>query len=132
MYTMKQTCEQTGLSYETLKFYCNQGLVPHVKRDALNRRVFDDRDVAWINSLTCLKNCGMGIQDMREYLALCLQGPSSIPARKAVLAVKREALERELARIQASMDYIDWKQRFYDDVLSGKTPYVSNLIPAEE
>ena len=27
MYTMKQACEKTGLSYETLKFYCNQGLV---------------------------------------------------------------------------------------------------------
>ena len=33
MYTMKQACEKTGLSYEILKFYCNQGLVPNVKRD---------------------------------------------------------------------------------------------------
>ena len=44
MYTMKQACEKTGLSYETLKFYCNQGLVPNVKRDSQNRRIFDDRD----------------------------------------------------------------------------------------
>lgn len=35
MFTMKQTCEQTQLSYETLKFYCNQGLVPNVKRDKI-------------------------------------------------------------------------------------------------
>ena len=61
MYTMKQACEQTGLSYETLKFYCNQGLVPNVKRDEQNRRIFSDRDIRWINSLGCLKNCGMGI-----------------------------------------------------------------------
>ena len=26
------------------------------------------------------------------------------------------------------IDYIDWKQGFYDDVLSGKTKYYSNLI----
>ena len=58
MYTMKQTCEKTNLSYETLKFYCNQGLVPNVKRDSNNRRIFDDRDIAWIQSLNCLKNCG--------------------------------------------------------------------------
>ena len=44
MYTMKQACEKTGLSYETLKFYCNQGLVPNVKRDGNNRRVFADRE----------------------------------------------------------------------------------------
>ena len=27
------------------------------------------------------------------------------------------------------MAYIDWKQGFYDDVLSGKTAYYSNLVP---
>ena len=51
MYTMKQACELTKLSYETLKFYCNEGLVPNVKRDKNNHRIFDDRDIAWINSL---------------------------------------------------------------------------------
>ena len=33
LYPMKEACEQTGLAYETLKFYCNIGLVPGVKRD---------------------------------------------------------------------------------------------------
>ena len=132
MYTMKQACEKTGLTYETLNFYCNQGLVPNVKRDSQNRRVFDDRDIAWIGSLTCLKNCGMSIQQMREYLELCLQGRTSVPRRKEILAGQRDRLEREIARIQASIDYIDHKQRFYEDVLSGKTPYRSNLLPTEE
>jgi len=132
MYTMKQACEHTGLSYETLKFYCNQGLVPNVKRDSQNRRVFDDRDIAWINSLTCLKNCNMGIGEMKQYLALCLQGSSSIPERKVILEAKQQELRKELKRIQDSIDYIDWKQGFYDEVLSGKRPYISNLIPAEE
>ena len=131
MYTMKQTCAKTGLSYETLKFYCNQGLVPNVKRDGQNRRVFDDRDVAWINSLNCLRNCNMSIQEMREYISLCLSGEATIPERKEILVKKRKALEQELKRIQDSIDYIDWKQGFYDDVLSGKTAYYSNLIPTE-
>ena len=126
---MKQACEQTGLSYETLKFYCNQGLVPNVKRDAQNRRIFSDRDIRWINSLGCLKNCGMGIQEMRQYLQLCLEGPSSIPERKVILEEKRLELEQELKRVQDSIAYIDWKQQFYDEVLAGKREYISNLIP---
>lgn len=44
------------MTYQALKFYCNQGLVPNVKRDKNNRRVFDDRDIAWISSLICLKS----------------------------------------------------------------------------
>ena len=128
MYTMRDVCRETGMAYETLKFYCNEGLVPNVKRNANNYRVFDDRDVAWIKSLTCLKNCGMSIQEMKAYINLCLLGKASIPERKVVLAEKREALLKQIANLQASIDYIDWKQHFYDDVLSGKTKYYSNLI----
>lgn len=129
MYTMKEACAQTGLSYETLKFYCNQGLVPNVRRDEQNRRIFLESDIAWIRSLECLKNCGMGIREMQEYISLCLEGQSSIPRRKEILERKRRELEQELSRIRESIAYIDRKQNFYDDVLSGKAPYVSNLNP---
>lgn len=65
IYSMKQAYEKTNLTYDTLKFYCNEGLVPNVKRDKNNYRIFDDKDIAWINSLSCLKNCGMSITEMR-------------------------------------------------------------------
>lgn len=116
------------MPYETLKFYCNEGLVPNVKRDKNNYRIFDDRDIAWIKSLTCLKNCDMGIAEMKEYLALCLEGPSTIEKRKEILDKKRNALLEKIAALQKSIDYIDRKQSFYDEVLSGKTEYISNLI----
>ena len=131
LYTMMQVCKETGMTYETLKFYCNEGLVPNVKRDKNNRRVFDERDVAWINSLTCLKKCGMSIQEMKDYLALCLRGASTIPQRKELLARKQEALRETIRELQDSVAYIDWKQNFYDEVLSGRRPYESNLIPVE-
>ena len=132
MYTMKEACEKTGLSYETLKFYCNQGLVPGVARDGQNRRIFSEQDIAWINSLGCPKNCGMSIREMQDYLALCLEGQSSIPERKQILERKRQELELELKRVRDSIDYIDWKQEFYDDILAGRKEYHSNLRPLEE
>lgn len=131
MYAMKETCEKTRLTYETLKFYCNQGLVPNVKRDKNNHRIFDDKDIAWINSLNCLKNCGMSILEMKKYINLCLIGESSIPERKEILSLKRESLVKQLKQVQECINYIDWKQGFYNDVLSGKTKYYSNLIKLE-
>ena len=122
LYTMKQACERTGLPYETLKFYCNQGLVPNVQRDAQNRRIFSDGDIGWIRSLECLKNCGMGIREMQEFLGLCQEGPSSIPRRKEILERKRLELEREQLRIRESLSYIDRKQAYYDSILSESTP----------
>lgn len=131
-YTMMQVCRELGMTYQTLKFYCNQGLVPYVKRDKNNRRVFDEHDVEWVRSLTCLKRCGMSIEEMRDYLNLCLEGEKSIPERKKMLAEKRARLGEQMEQIQASMDYIDWKQGFYDDILAGRQPYYSNLVPKGE
>lgn len=125
---MKQVCQEASISYETLKFYCNQGLVPNVKRDKNNYRVFDEHDIAWIKGLICLKNCGMSIAEMREYLKMCLEGVASIPKRKEMLEGKRKELLVRIKLLQDSVEYIDWKQDFYDEVLSGKITYTSNLI----
>lgn len=131
LYTMKETCKKVDMTYEALKFYCNEGLVPNVKRNKNNHRVFDERDINWIASLSCLKRCGMSIQEMKEYLALCLQGPGTIPERKIILEEKRNSLLEKIAELNDSVDYIDWKQQFYDDVLSGKRKYESNLIAVD-
>lgn len=132
VYTMTQACEETGTTYQGLKFYCNEGLVPNVKRDGRNRRFFDERDLAWIKGLSCLRDCDMSIKEMKRYLELCLQGVSSIPERKNLLEQKRRRLVERMAALENSIQYIDAKQRFYDEVLSGKREYVSNLVPAGE
>ena len=129
MYSMKEACTLTNMTYENLKFYCNEGLVLNVKRDRRNYRVFDEHDIKWIQSLNCLKSCGMSIAEMKQYLALCMEGEGTIPERKVILAEKKETLLKSITELQKAVAYIDWKQRFYDDVLSGKTAYYSNLVP---
>lgn len=129
MYSMKEACTLTNMTYENLKFYCNEGLVPNVNRDRRNYRVFDEHDIKWIQSLNCLKSCGMSIAEMKQYLALCMEGEGTIPERKVILAEKKETLLQSITELQKAVAYIDWKQRFYDDVLSGKTAYYSNLVP---
>jgi DNA-binding transcriptional MerR regulator len=129
VYSMKEACTLTNMTYENLKFYCNEGLVPNVKRDRRNYRVFDEHDIKWIQSLNCLKSCGMSIAEMKQYLALCMEGEGTIPERKVILAEKKETLLQSITELQKAVAYIDWKQRFYDDVLSGKTAYYSNLVP---
>lgn len=132
MYSMKETCEKVGMTYEALKYYCNEGLIPNVKRDKNNYRIFDDNNIAWIKSLTCLKKCNMSIEEMKQYLALCLKGESTIPERQVIIAEKKKQLLKEMSDLQESLDFLNWKETFYNDVLSGKTKYFSNLINVDE
>ena len=132
MYSMKETCEKVGMTYEALKYYCNEGLIPNVKRDKNNYRIFDDNNIAWIKSLTCLKKCNMSIEEMKQYLALCLNGESTIPERQVIIAEKKKQLLKEMSDLQESLDFLNWKETFYNDVLSGKIKYFSNLINVDE
>ncbi len=132
MYTMMQVCRELNMTYQTLKFYCNEGLVPNVKRDENNRRIFDERDVKWIKNLSCLKKCGFSIKEMKEYLELCLQGEKTIQQRKEMLSKKQAALRDTIQELEDSIAYIDWKQNFYNEVLDGKRPYVSDLIRTQD
>lgn len=127
MYTMKDVCDMYHMPYETLRFYCNEGLIPNIKRDQNNYRIFNERDLAWINGVQCLRKCGLSIKDLKVYLNLVYQGESSIQERKLILDKQREELLAKKAEIEISIAYIDDKQKYYDDVLSGKIEYRSNL-----
>lgn len=128
VYRTKEAGLKAGISYETLKFYCKEGLVPNVKRDKNNCRIFDERNIAWLKSLQCLKKCGMSLSDMKKYMEYCLQGKSTINKRQAMLANTKKELEARLKEISSSIEYIENKERFYNAVLEGTEPYRSNLI----
>lgn len=132
MYSMKEVCEKTGLTYETLRFYCNEGLIPNVQRGRNNYRQFSENDVLWINGLICLRRCDMSIQDMKTYMQLCMQGESSIPARKEMLAAQKEILLRHMQELLDSIEYIDNKQAYYDGVLNGTISFSTYLKKTEE
>ena len=124
---MKEACEKTGLSYDTLKFYCNKGLVPFSKRDKNNRRVFTDNNLAWLESLKCLKRCGMSIEEIKEYLDLCLRGKSTLLERKAMLERKEQNARAQIEELKRSLEFIAWKKSLYDDFISGRREYYTNL-----
>ena len=131
MFTPKEVCEEVGISYETLKFYCNEGLVPNVKRDKNNYRIFDEKNIAWLKGLQCLKKCGMSIKDMKLYMNYCIEGPSTIPERKEMLNKLNESLVKRINDLNECIHFIENKQAFYD-VLDGKIKYTSNLIDIED
>ena len=131
MCTTKEVCDQVGISYETLKFYCKEGLVPNVKRDKNNYRNFDEKNIAWLKGLQCLRKCGMSIKDMKLYMNYCLEGLSTIPERKEMLHKSKDSLLKQIKEINECINFIDNKQSFYDDVLTGKIKYTSNLIHIE-
>jgi hypothetical protein len=71
----------------------------------------------------------MSMQEMKLYLRYCQEGKRFIPKRKKMLDQKKKELCAEEERLQKAISYIDWKQNFYDEIMKGKLPYISNILP---
>ena len=106
--------------------------MPNVKRDKNNYRIFDEKNIAWLKGLQCLRKCGMSIKDMKQYMNYCLEGVSTIPERKEMLDKSKKYLLEQVEKLNESINFIDNKQMFYDDVLAGKINYTSNLTREED
>lgn len=124
-YTIKQVAEKTQLSIYTLRFYDKQGLLPFVSRNASGYRAFTEGDLHLLQTICCLKDTGMKISDIRQYIAYVMQGPATISQRKHLLRQHRQAIMAQQAAIQRNLQEIDMKLAIYE------SPAATTLVTEE-
>ena len=125
--TIKEFAEKFGVSEHTVRYYTDIGLLP-CKRDAANRRIFDDESENWMQGIACLKGCGASIEDIKEYCRLCLseENRENLLARYQIILNQREQAYKRLEEAKATVKYMDDKVRHYEDILAGVIPDDSN------
>lgn len=47
MYSVKEVAKLLDLTEHTVRYYTDKGLVPNIKRDKNNNRLFDDKSINW-------------------------------------------------------------------------------------
>ncbi len=124
-YTVKEISEKMGLTEHTVRFYTDKGLLP-CRREKNNRRIFDDESVNWLRTIQCLRKCGISIEDIRSYSALCMEGNSTLSVRYEFMKSHRELALKRLEEARELVSYMDHKVRHYEDILEGRAPDDTN------
>lgn len=128
VYTVGEMAKRMGVAASTLRYYDKEGLLPFVERSPGGIRLFRETDVEWLNVIGCLKSAGMSIGDIREYIRLAMQGDGTIDQRLALFKRQRETLLRQMAALQNTLDMLDYKCWFYEQVqAAGSIDAVKNL-----
>ncbi|MET3574384.1 MerR family transcriptional regulator [Bhargavaea ullalensis] len=120
MRTVKEVAEQLGFPEHTIRYYTDQGLVPDLKRDQNNIRLFDEGAVSWLLCAKHLRQCGMSIDDIRTYINLCRQGEATIGKRYEIMKKQRETALAQLEEARQRAKYIAEKTEQYSDFLTGR------------
>ncbi|VDG19236.1 MerR family transcriptional regulator [Lactiplantibacillus mudanjiangensis] len=92
LYSIGAVAKKTGISSYTLRYYDKAGLTPFVKRDDRGQRVFDDDGLESLGLIRCLKQTGMPLEDIRQFVHWCDGGDETLPERLTMFEKQREAV----------------------------------------
>lgn len=112
-FSIGEVVKQTGLSAHTLRYYEKEGLLPFVTKNSSGLRVYSTADLQWLSMIECLKDSGLQIKEIRQYIEWFRQGDATLQQRLELFANRRKVLEAEMARMQTVMNKITFKETLY-------------------
>ena len=120
-YTIKAMSELTGLPASTLRYYDKKGLLPSLKRDNNNVRIFTDEDYGHLRLIDCLKRSGLSIKDIKNFIDLRARGDEALNERLEIFVKRREILLKKLDDLQEVLSVIEYKCWYYSQACDAGT-----------
>lgn len=114
---ISEVSEHYDISPDTLRYYERIGLLPPVNRTQSGIREFGETDIEWVKFIKCMRNAGLTIDLLTEYVELVQQGDRTIEARKELLISQREQLAEKINAMQETLDLLDYKIQVYEDAV---------------
>lgn len=120
---IKKASELTGVSSDTIRYYERIGLIPPVTRNMHGVRNFQDIDIRWIELSRHMRNAGLSVEALIEYIQLFQTGDDkTIPARIEILQDQVNLLKERMQEMQEAHDKLVFKINNYE----------THMIPAEK
>ena len=111
-YSIGQFSKLSGFSIDTLRYYEKQRLL-FPNRDENNRRIYTEKDVAWISFISRLKKTGMSIKEMQKYTKLRYEGDQTISDRLVLLFKQLDNLHEQEKKIDDNIKFVEQKIKTY-------------------
>ncbi len=113
--TINEVSKEYNLSADTLRYYEKIGLIPPVTRTNAGVRNYTEEDCKWVQFIRCMRNAGLPIEALTEYVNLFKQGNHTFDERKAILVNQRELLAKRIESEKAVLKRLDYKIKRYEE-----------------
>jgi DNA-binding transcriptional MerR regulator len=131
-YSIGEVSQTTNIPISTLRYYDREGMFPKLARSNGGIRVFSEKEVATIKVIDCLKNTGMPIKDIKNFLDWGEEGDASLQKRQQLFHERLEEVTKQMAALQETMNTIKYKCWYYDTAMAAGTEAVVKELPLEE
>lgn len=131
-YTVGEMAKILNTTPSTLRYYDKEGLLPFVERTGSGIRMFKDSDYEWLLVIDCLKNTGMGIKDIKKFIDMAITGDATIKERLQMILRQRESVQEQMAKLQQTLDILDYKVWYYTTADKAGTTAVPRNMAEDE
>ena len=118
--TISEVSKKYDLTADTIRYYERIGLIPAIHRNSSGNRDFTEEDCGWVEFIKCMRNAGLSIEALIDYVAMFQKGSSTVKARKNLLIEQREMLVERIENMQATLSRLDKKIEWYEERYLGK------------
>ena len=116
-YSIGQVAAKTGLTVHTLRYYEKEGLLPFVRKSSSGLRMFSDNDLAWLSIIECLKETGMPLKGIKQYIDWFREGDATLPQRLEMFKQQQVKVLAQIEQFQKYLQKIDYKVKLYEEAV---------------
>ena len=129
MYTIGQVSQMFNIPISTLRYYDKEGFFPNLKRSSGIRR-FGEQDIEALKVIECLKESGLELKDVKQFIKWATKGSSTYKNRKELFEKRKIAVEQEIKKLQKTLNILEYKCWYYDKAIKeGTEDKIYKMLP---
>lgn len=114
-FSIAEISDQTGLSYDTIRYYEKIGLMPIIKRNKNGQREYDKEDLSRIIFVTKLKRTNMPLKEIEKYMTLA--SAHDYESCYRILNEHKRQIESQINEMQEALSVMNFKITHYEDLI---------------
>ena len=112
-----EVSKRYGISADTLRYYERIGILQGIPRNASGIRDYNEANCKTVEFVKCMRDAGMSIEALTEYMDLFYRGAETMERRKAILQSQREDIRRRIVELEDALGRLDYKIDHYEDIM---------------
>ena len=114
--TIKEVSEKYNISQDTLRYYEKEGLINPVPRVS-GIRNYGKAEIDNIEFIICMRNAGLPVNVLKEYINLIRHGDKTAEKRRELLIEQREIVKKRLEDLNKAYEKLNYKIDLYYSVI---------------
>jgi len=114
---ISEVSKKFNIPTDTLRYYEKEGLIPGVNRRQSGIRNYSEDDVKWVEFIKCMRDAGIPVKVLVEYVELFQKGDKTSEKRKNILIEQRRELAERIKEMKKTLKLLDKKIEVYDTEL---------------